>query len=108
MQITLSLRECYVSRNFKHLSNRGRKILDTVDDEVEHLVNRSYERAKNILETNMQLLHHLAKTLIEREVVSAEEFNMMLIEFDAKTVSFDISIPEDQRDTVLKGTDYSI
>ena len=88
---------------------RGRKILDTVDTEVERLVNCSYERAKSILENNMSLLHHLARALVEREVVSAEEFSMMLIEFNAKTVSFDISKSERSHNTEPQRiVDYSI
>jgi hypothetical protein len=56
----------------------------------------------------MALLHHVAKTLIEREVISAEEFNMMLIEFDAKIASFDTTISDNQRENVLQRSDYSI
>merc|ERR1712232_325259 len=68
----------------------GGKIMGTVDAEIERLVNNSYLTAKNILSNNMDLLEHLAKTLVEQEVVSAEEFQMMLVEFNAKVVPFEI------------------
>jgi cell division protease FtsH len=68
----------------------GQKILGKVDAEVERLVNGSYCKAKEILENNMDLLHHLAKVLVEQEVVSTEEFQMMLIEFNAKTANFEL------------------
>jgi len=68
----------------------GGKIMSTVDSEVERLVNNSYLTAKHILSTNMPLLEHLARTLVEQEVVSAEEFQMMIVEFDAKVVPFEI------------------
>ena len=58
--------------------------------EVERLVNNSYIKAKEILKTNMALLHHLAAKLVEQEVVSSEEFQIMLIEFKANTARFDI------------------
>jgi len=67
----------------------GGKIMSTVDMEVERLVNNSYLTAKHILSTNMPLLEHLARTLVEQEVVSAEEFQMMLVDFDAKVVPFE-------------------
>jgi len=38
----------------------------------------------------LPLLHHLAQTLVAQEVVSTEEFNMMLIDFDAKMSDFTI------------------
>jgi len=66
------------------------KIMGTADMEVERLVNNSYLTAKYILSTNMDLLHHLSKVLVEQEVVSAEEFQMMLVEFNAKVVPFEI------------------
>merc|ERR1712154_756788 len=66
----------------------GNKILGTVDEEVERLVNNSYVTAKKILEDNRDLLEHLSQTLIEQEVVSAEEFQMMLVEFKARTIDY--------------------
>ena len=47
---------------------------------------------------NMDLLQHLAKTLVEQEVVSAEEFQMMLVEFNAKVVPFEVIGKERNRD----------
>jgi cell division protease FtsH len=76
----------------------GGKIMSGVDSEVERLVNNSYITAKTILSSNMPLLHHLAKTLVEQEVVSAEEFQMMLVEFNAKVVPFEVIGQEKNRD----------
>ncbi|KAL9190862.1 hypothetical protein ACHAXT_000568 [Thalassiosira profunda] len=76
----------------------GGKIMGNVEEEVERLVNNSYITAKNILSQNMDLLEHLAKTLVEQEVVSAEEFQMMLVEFNAKVVPFEVIGEERNRD----------
>jgi len=61
----------------------GNKIMGVVEDEVERLVNNSYLIAKKILLENKDLLEHLTQTLIEQEVVSAEEFQKMLVQFKA-------------------------
>lgn len=66
----------------------GNKIMGTVEEEVERLVNNAYLIAKRILSENRDLLEHLTKTLMEQEVVSAEEFQMMLVEFKARTVDY--------------------
>lgn len=66
----------------------GNRILGDVEVEVERLVNNSYLIAKKILTDNSELLEHLTKTLIEQEVVSAEEFQMMLVEYKAKTIDY--------------------
>ena len=66
----------------------GSKIMGECDSEVERLVNNSYIKAKKIINDNRDLLDHLAKTLVEQEVVSAEEFQMMLVQFNAKVADF--------------------
>lgn len=76
----------------------GSKVMGSVDSEVERLVNNSYMTAKQVLTDNRALLDHLAKTLVEQEVVSAEEFQMMLVEFKAKTIEFNVIGEERNRD----------
>jgi len=78
----------------------GTKIMGKTDAEVERLVNNSYLKAKQIITENRPLLDHLAKTLVEQEVVSAEEFQMMLVEFNAKVADFDIIGDDLNRDSL--------
>ena len=68
----------------------GSRIMGKTDAEVERLVNNSYLKAKKIITDNRPLLDHLARTLVEQEVVSAEELQMMLVQFDSKVAKFDI------------------
>lgn len=76
----------------------GGKIMSNVDSEVERMVNNSYITAKNVLTENRPLLDHLAKTLVDQEVVSAEEFQMMLVQFKAQTTEFSIIGEDRNRD----------
>ncbi|KAL7576011.1 hypothetical protein ACA910_000798 [Epithemia clementina (nom. ined.)] len=76
----------------------GNKILGTVEEEVERLVNNSYLVAKKILTENRPLLEHLTSVLLEQEVVSAEEFQMMLVEFKARTIDYAVLGNEKNRD----------
>jgi len=76
----------------------GGKLMSACDSEIERLVNNSYLTAKHILSENMDLLHHLAKTLVEQEVVSAEEFQMMLVEYNSKVVPFEVVGEKRNRD----------
>jgi cell division protease FtsH len=79
-------------------TNWGNKVLGDVESEVERLVNNSYLIAKQILQDNRELLDHLAAVLIEQEVVSAEEFQMMLIQFKAKTIDYKVVGEDRNRD----------
>jgi cell division protease FtsH len=76
----------------------GNKIMGTVEEEVERLVNNAYLVAKKILTENRALLEHLTKTLMEQEVVSAEEFQMMLVEFKARTIDYAVLGQEKNRE----------
>jgi len=76
----------------------GSKILGVADGEIERLVNNSYIKAKTILTENRELMDHLAKTLVEQEVVTAEEFQYMLVKYRAQTTAFDVIGEERNRD----------
>jgi len=76
----------------------GGKIMGNVDSEVERMVNNSYLTAKKVLTENRPLLDHLAKTLVDQEVVSAEEFQMMLVQFKAQTTKYEVIGEERNRE----------
>jgi cell division protease FtsH len=44
-----------------------------IDQEVHGIVLAAYERAKTLLQTNLDILHRVAKTLLEKEVVDGAE-----------------------------------
>jgi len=78
----------------------GAKLQNDVEEEVERLVNNSYMVAKKILLDNLDLLDHLAQVLIDQEVVSAEEFQMMLVEFKAQTIGYEIIGEDTNRESL--------
>ena len=79
-------------------SQWGGRMLGTVEEEVERLVNNSYLIAKQILNDNKDLLNHLAQKLVHQEVVSAEEFQIMLVEFKARTIDYQVLGEDRNRD----------
>ena len=76
----------------------GSRLMGLVDSEVERLVNNAYVKAKLVLNENIELLHHLANTLAENEVVTAEEFHMMVLLFDAKVCEYKLMGDGQNRD----------
>ena len=53
----------------------GEDIGDVVGEEIKRLINTAYKSAETILLKNMDKLHAVAQILLEREVISAEEFD---------------------------------
>jgi cell division protease FtsH len=55
-----------------------------IDEEVTQLVNRAYERAKEVLTDNREVLDKLAQMLVEKETVDADELQELLNNSDVK------------------------
>jgi cell division protease FtsH len=85
-------------RMLRRSTQWGGKIMGTVEEEVERLVNNSYLIAKKILTDNRDLLEKLKDVLMEQEVVSAEEFQLMLVENKARTIDYAIIGEERNRE----------
>merc|ERR1711966_339299 len=61
-----------------------------IDSEVSRLVAGAYARAKQLLMDNRPALDGLAKMLIEKETVTAEEFSQLLTECDVKISDYTV------------------
>jgi len=53
-----------------------------IDEEVRKIVMDNYERAKKLLSENLDLLHRLAKALLDKEVLDNNEIEKIINEFD--------------------------
>jgi cell division protease FtsH len=49
-----------------------------IDEEVRRLIGEGYERAKNLIAGNHDVLERIAKALLEREVLDANEIRMLI------------------------------
>ena len=49
-----------------------------IDKEVKRIVSMAYDKAKNLLDTNRDTLDRIAKALLEREVLDANEVKLLM------------------------------
>jgi len=49
-----------------------------IDAEIRAIVTRSYEKAKEIIQSNMDVLHRLANTLLEKEVLDGSQIDQII------------------------------
>ena len=56
----------------------GEKFGDAIGAEVKIMLDNAYSQAQNILRNNMDKLNRVAATLMEKEVISAEEFQELI------------------------------
>jgi len=70
--------EIFIGREFARYRDYSEETARLIDDEVRGIVTQSYERAKNIIRSNMGLLHGLANNLLEKEVLDGHQIDHIL------------------------------
>jgi len=63
----------FLGRDFTRHQDYSEATARDIDQEVRGIVTAAYERAKGLLETHIDVLHRVAKTLLEKEVVDGAE-----------------------------------
>ena len=58
-----------------------------IDEEVRSLVDEAYHRAKQVLTGNRSILDQLARMLVDKETVDAEELQQLLLSSDVRMAS---------------------
>lgn len=74
----------FLGRDLMEQNEYSEDTAKNIDQEVRHLVNEAYHRAKKLLMENREKLDLLAKTLVEKEVLDVEEVRALLNMPDAK------------------------
>jgi len=70
--------QIFLGRDIVNQPNYSADTAIKIDEEVTKIVERNYQRAKDLLTTNRHLLERIAKSLLEREVLDAEEVKMVM------------------------------
>ncbi|WP_208623244.1 ATP-dependent zinc metalloprotease FtsH [Vibrio hangzhouensis] len=59
----------------KHVSGETAKL---IDEEVRHIIDRNYDRAKKILEQNMDIMHAMKDALVKYETIDAGQIDDLM------------------------------
>jgi cell division protease FtsH len=69
---------------------------DEIDQEVKTLVDRAYRRAKDLVQSNIEILHKTAEVLMEKEQIDGDEFQRIVAATEAQQYlkeDADVQIP---------------
>lgn len=69
--------EVFLGRDYGHTRSYGDQVADQIDLEIKRIVEDAYNKALNIIETHVDILHNLAEMLLQKERVSGEEVRAM-------------------------------
>jgi cell division protease FtsH len=70
--------DLFLGREIQHRREVSEQTAQLVDSEVKRVINRAYERAKETLQDNLELLHAVAAALLERETLTREDIAVLM------------------------------
>jgi cell division protease FtsH len=73
--------EIFLGRDFTQKVDYSENTAIEIDAEVRRIIQDSYYKAKDLLKTNIAILHKVAESLLEREVLDGSEIDAIVREF---------------------------
>jgi cell division protease FtsH len=73
--------EIFLGRDFTQKVDYSKSTAVEIDAEVRRIIQESYHRAKDLLKTNLRLLHKVAENLLEKEVLDGSEIDAIVRAF---------------------------
>jgi len=70
--------QVFLGRDIGHDRNYSEAVAYSIDKEARRIIDECYKEAEKLLKENMEALHLIAKTLMEKEIIDAQEFAVLL------------------------------
>lgn len=70
--------EVFVGKNYQTEKSYSDEIANIIDEEVREIVESCHKRATEILTAKQDILHNMARVLIEKETIHTEEVDMLM------------------------------
>jgi cell division protease FtsH len=74
--------EIFLGRDFTQTADYSESTAIEIDSEVRRIIQESYHKAKDLLKTNLALLHRVAESLLEKEVLDGSEIDAIVRDFN--------------------------
>jgi cell division protease FtsH len=87
--------EIFLGREITKHKDYSEKTAEAIDTEVKSIVENAMKRALTLLNENIDTLHRLAKYLLEREILDAEEIDKIMKGEELEPVKKEESKEED-------------
>lgn len=70
--------EIFVGRNYQTEKGYSEEVANIIDEEVRAIVEECHKRATKLLTEHVEVLHNMARVLIEKETIHSEEVHMLM------------------------------
>jgi cell division protease FtsH len=73
--------QIFLGRDFTQIKDYSEKTAIEIDTEVRRIIMDAYDRAKTLLQANLEVLHKMAEALLEKEVLDGQEIDEIIKNF---------------------------
>lgn len=91
--------EVFLGRDFSSKKDYSEEVAAQIDKETRDIIDGGYEKAENLLTENVDKLHEVAKALLDKETLNADEFEIVFTKGLQALPKSEESIIEDDEDT---------
>jgi len=95
--------QVFLGRDLMRERNYSEAVAFSIDKEQRRIIEECYQKAEKLLSDNLEKLHLVAQTLMEKETLEAAEFESIIEEFDAGKSKEEIlskyKVPKDGQET---------
>ncbi|UCH83517.1 MAG: AAA family ATPase, partial [Candidatus Latescibacterota bacterium] len=92
--------QIFLGREIHQRQDYSEQTAQEIDEEVQRIVSECYDRAKQILEEDMDALHAVASALLDRETLNREEMDLLLEGKELPPLKRKAAGDEEKADTV--------
>ena len=89
--------QVFIGRDMQTRSPYSETIATVIDQEVERIVNEAHQKAISLLSANKNLLHNMARLLIEKETIYQDEVDLIMQGKDVAEISEYMDKKESER-----------
>jgi len=94
--------EVFIGREWAHSRNYSEETARLVDAEVKRIMEEARQRARQLLEDNIELLHKVADALLERETISGADIDLIRAGKQLPPAEIVATPAEPERDTFAR------
>ena len=72
--------EVFIGRDLAHAKSMSEAVASQIDQEVKRIIAECYDKAKDIINENIDVLHSCADLLLEKERITRDEFEALFVD----------------------------
>jgi len=97
--------QVFLGRDISRDRNYSESVAQAIDSEIRRIIDESYQKAQDIINERMDILHAIAEGLMENETLEAETFREIIARFDDTRKTDTIEEEKEEKEELAKSVD---